>query len=374
MKKGLFNLALLISFVVSGKATAQSLTLPPSGDNEKASVTQWIGLVSVNISYNSPDVTGPNGEDRRGKIWGGLVPWGMSDNNFGSAEKMPWRGGANENTTFTVSHDVTVGGKNLPAGTYGLHFIPDPDEWTVIFSNNSSSWGSYFYDESEDALRVKVTPRKGEYTEWLTYEFIERKPNYAVAALKWEEMLVPIKVEADVNSYYLETIRAELRGAPGFTYQNWVQAVNFCVNNDMNLDEALQWADYAINAPFVGQKNFTTMQTKASVLIKLNRNDEADQLMSEAMELPATTMREIHFYGRQLIQMDRPEKAMEVFELNRKRNPDDNFTTYVGLARGYEAVGKNKQAIKNYRLAAENAPQGQREYYEDLAKKLEESK
>jgi len=371
MKKVILNIIFPVMALISGESLAQSLTLPPSGENQKSSVTQWIGLVSVTITYNSPDVTGPNGEDRTGKIWGGVVPWGMADNNFGRAEKIPWRGGANENTVLTVSHDVLVEGEPLPAGTYGLHFIPQPDEWTIIFSENSTSWGSYFYDEKEDVLRVKVVPRKGDFTEWLTYEFIERKPDHTIAALKWEEMMVPFKIEADVEGYYLAAIRNDLRSAAGFSYQNWVQAVNYCVNNNINLQEALQWADYAIGAPFVGQKNFTTLQAKAVVLMKLQRNDEADVLMAEAMDLPSTTMRDMHFYGRQLIQMDRPEKALEVFETNRKRHPEDNFTTYVGLARGYEAVGKKKLAIKNYRLAAENAPDGQRAYYQNLADSLE---
>ena len=58
---------------------------------------------------------------------------------------------------------VTIEGQPLAAGQYGLHLIAGPDEWTVIFSKNSSAWGSFFYDESQDALRVKVKPAKHEY-------------------------------------------------------------------------------------------------------------------------------------------------------------------------------------------------------------------
>ncbi|HYU31808.1 MAG TPA: DUF2911 domain-containing protein, partial [Thermoanaerobaculia bacterium] len=151
---------------VPAVAQQPGLTLPPDGDNELASVTQGIGLVRVTIQYNSPDVHSPTGEDRRGKIWGGLVPYGMASLGFGTCgDQCPWRGGANENTVFTTSHDVKIEGQPLPAGSYGLHFLPGQDEWTVIFSKNSTSWGSFTYDAKEDALRVKVKPQKSDYNE-----------------------------------------------------------------------------------------------------------------------------------------------------------------------------------------------------------------
>ena len=129
----------------------------------------------VTIDYSSPRVVrGKN--DRRGKIWGELVPWGLSDLGLNGCTSCPWRAGANENTTFTVTHDVKVQGQPLAAGTYGLHMIPGQDEWTVIFSKDASSWGSFWYDPKNDALRVKTKAGKSDYHEWLTYEFTEREP------------------------------------------------------------------------------------------------------------------------------------------------------------------------------------------------------
>jgi len=144
-------------------AAQPGLTLPPGGDNQKTVVTQYMGQVAVTLAYNSPDVTSPAGEDRTGKIWGQLVPYGMANLGFGTATESPWRTGANENTTFTVSHDVLVQGQPLAAGTYGLHTIPGEDEWTYIFSNNSTSWASYFYDPAEDALRVTAKPEEAPF-------------------------------------------------------------------------------------------------------------------------------------------------------------------------------------------------------------------
>ncbi len=369
MRKSFYAITFL--FLCNTLVFSQSISLPPSGDNQKCSVTQWIGLASVSITYNSPDVAGPNGEDRKGKIWGGVVPYGLSNNNFGTAKKMPWRAGANQNTTITFSHDMKVEGKSINAGTYGLHMIPGEEKWTIILNNNSTSWGSYFYDESKDALRVEVVPATSSYTEWLTYDFIEKKPTYTIACLKWEELMVPFKIEADVVNLYLAKIRQELQNSPGFTWQNWVSAVDFCMTNNVNLEEAKLWADYAIEAPFVGEKNFETLSTKARLLFVQNQNEDADAALNSAIQEPTATMVKIHNLGRQLIVMGKADKAMEVFEMNKKKNPDDNFTTIVGLARGYEATGKTKQAIKHYKMAAENAPEGQREYYLGLAKNLE---
>src|SRR5438309_7909165 len=144
-------------------AASAQITQPPSGGNQRQTVIQQIGLVKVSVDYSSPHVHSPQGVDRRGKIWGDLVPWGLVNLGFGSCKECPWRAGANENTVFTTSHDIQVEGQKLPAGSYGLQMIANPDEWTVIFSKNSTAWGSFFYDPADDVLRVKVKPAKSEY-------------------------------------------------------------------------------------------------------------------------------------------------------------------------------------------------------------------
>ena len=187
---------LFLSLPTLVSAQARGLTQPPSGGNQKASVTQFIGLVEVKIVYSSPDVTGPQGADRRGQIWGQLVPYGLTNLGFGTATEAPWRAGANENTVFTVSHDVEIQGKALPAGSYGLHMIvrEEGEPWTLIFSNDSTSWGSFFYEAGEDALRVDAIPEKAPFREWLTYDFIDRQQDKATAALHWEEVRVPFEI------------------------------------------------------------------------------------------------------------------------------------------------------------------------------------
>jgi len=337
-------------------ARAQGLTLPPSGANQKASVIQNIGLVEVRIDYSSPDVHSPQGQNRRGKIWGQLVPYGMTNLGFGTAKESPWRAGANENTVFTVSHDVLVEGQPLAAGSYGLHMIADPEEWTIIFSNDSTSWGSFFYDPEQDALRVQVKPEAAPFREWLTYDFVDRQPTQATVALWWEELRVPFTIEVpNVNELYVEQIRRELKDSPGFTWTNWVAAAQFAAQNQIHLEEALGWAEAAISAPFIGNENFTTLSTKSQVLAALGRGDEANAVMEQAIRHPTATVTQIHGYGRLLQTQGRTADAVHVFKLNGEIN-GDVWPVHVGLARAYSAEGDFETALVHARKAQEQAP------------------
>jgi tetratricopeptide (TPR) repeat protein len=366
---------ILFLTAISAWAMGQALTSPPSGDNQKSAITQWIGPVTVTIKYSSPDVHAPNGDDRTGKIWGEVAHYGFIDQGFGPSKAAPYRAGANENTTITFSHDVKVNGKDLKAGTYGLFLdVEKEGPWKWIFSNNSKSWGSYFYNPSEDALRVDVTPEDAPYTEWLTYGFDERKPSTTTAYMQWEKKRIPFKIEVpNVNEIYVNIMRDELRSNTGFDYRNFQNAALFAARNKINLEEALTWADNAISMPFFGRAEFGTLQTKATVLRAMNRNDEADAYMQRAINHPTASVQNIHQYARTLLSEGKKEKALEVFKLNRQKHPEDTFTTYVGLARGYAAVGDTKNAIKNWETAIKNLPEDQKPNlpaYEAELKKL----
>jgi hypothetical protein len=349
----LLSSAAVLAVAVNG--AAQSITLPPSGDNQRSEVTQQIGLVRATIEYSSPDVHAPNGDDRRGKVWGTLVPFGMHDLGFNN-RKGPWRAGANQNTVFAVSHAVTINGQPLPAGRYGLHMLAGEKEWTVIFSKNSTSWGSFSYEEAEDALRVAVKPEKAPYREWLTYDFTERRPDRATVALLWEELSVPFTIAVeDLPSLYIDNMRRELRNAQGFNSQQWQAAAQYCLQTGRNLDEALKWAENAISLPGVGQSTFPALSTKAQILEKLSRSADATAVMSTAMDLPNALPVEIHQYGRRLLTQGKAKEAMAVFQKNAKRF-GEAWPTHVGLARGYSAMGDYKSALKHAETALAQAP------------------
>jgi len=344
MRKLLFLFSAGFIFI---HAQAQ-LTVAPNGGNKKAMVGERIGITDITIHYDRPGVKG-----REGKIWGDLVPYGFGDLGFGTSKAAPWRAGANENTTIEFTDDVKVEGQNLPAGKYGFFIAVDASECTLIFSKNYTSWGSYFYDVKEDALRVKVKPAvKDNSTEWLKYEFENETDNSATIALLWEKWKIAFKVEVDYNKAQLASFRRELRSDKGFKWDAWQQAAQYCLDNNTNLEEALQWADYSISGQFIGEKNFQTLSAKAQILSKLNRGAEADAIMKEA--LPMGKADEVHAYARQLLQQKRSKEAFDIFKMNYDKNPN-TFTTNMGMARGYSAIGNYKEALKYAQAALPQA-------------------
>lgn len=370
----LLGMIIMMSTMVS----RAQLTLPPSGDNQQSTVTQWMGPVAVSISYSSPDVHAPDGRNRKGHIWGELVPYGMVNLQFGYSNEQhpsPWRGGANMNTNITFSHDVTVNGSTLKAGTYGLHFIPERDEWTIIFSSNSTSWGSFFYKPEEDVLRVKTKPAANAYHEWLTYEFTDRQADKCTVELMWELLRVPMEIKVpNITQVYVETFRKELRSDIGFNYQSWVDAANYCVNNKVNLDEALTWANYAIEEPFFGRTNFATLSCKAGVLKALGRTAEGDSVMKLALLDVTASVMDVHYYARGLQAEKKNKEALEIFLINYKKHPDSPVAN-LGLARGYSANGDYKNALKYAKAAQKLNPDPQVKLtLEQAVKLLEEGK
>ena len=384
MKKRYIQAMLVAFFVFLRFAHGQvlsELSLPPNGANERAEVSQWIGLVKITIDYHSPNVHGGTGADRSGHIWGELVKYGFFDEGLGPSRATPWRAGANETTTISFSHDVKVEGKDIKAGTYGLFLELEKDQpWTWIFSNNSTGWGSFQYDPKDDVLRVSVNPQSAPYTEFLTYGFDERRPDSAVAYLQWENRRIPFKIDVpNVNELYVAQMRKELEGWPGFKYQNWQIAAQFCAAHKINLDEALIWANKAITEPFKGpsrgHEDSSTLATKASVLQAMGRDAEADATIDKALHLPETDVIRMYVYAASLLSFGRKEKALEIFKVNQQHHPEEKFWTYLGLAQGFTAVGDKEDAIKNWELTLSNVPPNARSdvpRYEQTLKRLKE--
>ncbi|MBD3850413.1 MAG: DUF2911 domain-containing protein [Acidobacteria bacterium] len=179
-------IVLAVGFAVSSTAFAQEEKVRAS---LPASVSQTIGVDTViTFDYSRPGV-------KERTIWGELVPYGLTPGNKYSEDKpFPWRAGANEKTTIVVSSDVLVDGKPLPAGKYSIHMIPSEKDWIVIFNKVSEGWGSYDYDEAEDALRVTVTPVAAPFEEWMRFGFDDLAGTSAVAFLQWEKLKVPFTI------------------------------------------------------------------------------------------------------------------------------------------------------------------------------------
>ena len=343
------------------------LTTEPDGDNKKASVSEQIGIVKISISYSRPGVKG-----REGKIWNTPVAhYGFADQGHGTSYSTPWRAGANENTTLSFSHPVKIEGKDLPAGTYGFFIALGETESTLIFSKVNNSWGSFYYDSTQDALRVSVENETlDKSVEWLRYDFTDETRSSAVIAMSWEKRRIPFKVEADIQKLQMASFRSELRTTRPF--YDFMSAANYCVANNIELEQALAWMDRAIYFRIMGVKNFQTLGTKAAVLMKMDRVDEAKKIMEEAV--PMGTMIEVHFYGRTLLNMKLKQDALKVFKMNYDKFPNV-FTTNVGLGRAYSSAGEYKKALQYMKAALPQSPdETNKGRVESMIQKLEEGK
>jgi hypothetical protein len=336
----------LLMAAMSGVSPAQSFVLDLPRQSQRAEVSQRIGITDITISYHRPLVN-----DR--KVWGDLVPYGKV-----------WRAGANENTTITFSDPVQIEGKALDKGTYGLHMIPNADEWTIIFSKNSTSWGAFTYDEREDALRVTVKPQVADMHNALTYDFDQLKPDSALVELEWEKIAVPFKVSVDVHDLVEASLKKQLRNLSQYTWISWDDAANYLLAEKVALDDALIYANKSIE----NEDRYDNELTKSKILTALNRKDEATTAQKRALDM--ATPLQIHLYGRQLQGEKRSQEAFAIFRDNAQKHPDQWFV-HSGLARIYCSQGKFDDAAKEMKLALAGAPDNQKSYVDGLVKRLE---
>ncbi|HEV7780254.1 MAG TPA: DUF2911 domain-containing protein [Chitinophagaceae bacterium] len=340
------------------------MDLPPSGNNPRATVSEEVGITSITIKYSRPDVN-----KREGKIWGEVITWGFTSLNLNTNKSnMPWRAGANENTFITFEHDVKVEGKNLRAGTYGLHMAVWPDSAVLIFSTQSDAWGSFYYDEKYDVLRVTVKPvALDKSVEYLKYEFIEHKEKYCVIALQWEKISIPFKVEVDVDNIVIARLREQVTSQKGFNAFNMLGAAQYALNKNINLDEALGWSQRAALT-----KTFATLNVLGTAYTKLNRLTEADSTMKEALVL--ANVNQYIGYGRLLIAQKRNDKALEIM-LDAKTKFGDVFAVNNGLMFAYSAKGDFKNAIASGdKASAQAANAAAKKAVDDNIVKLKEGK
>jgi tetratricopeptide (TPR) repeat protein len=361
MKKTLLAIA---AFLYLHFFAAAQLTTPPNGGNKKATVAERVGLTDITIHYDRPGVKG-----REGKIWGTLVAYGFTDLGFGTSKAAPWRAGANENTTIEFSTDVKVEGKDLPAGKYGFFIAVGKEESIIIFSKNTSSWGSYFYDDKQDVLRVTVKQKVNEQAvEWLRYEFMNQTANSATIALLWEKWMFPLTVETDLNKNQADLFRNELKSDKGFEWKAWAQAASWCAENNTNLPEGLLWADYAISGQYIGEKNFNTLSIKSRLLNLAGKAAEADALMKETLALGS--MDEVLGYAGKLMAAKNTKAAADLFRVYYKKYPN-KFSTNMGMVSALSSEGNFKEALKYANAALKQAPdESNKKNVESIIEKL----
>ena len=327
-------------------ATSETLMLNLPRQSQHAVVTQRLGITDITVNYHRPLANGR-------QIWGKVAPYGQV-----------WRAGANENTTITFTDPVTIEGQSLDKGTYGLHMIPGENQWTVIFSKNSSDWGSFTYKQEEDALRVNVKPQAADAHDALAYDFDELKPDSAVVTMRWDKVAVPFKVQVKVNDLVTASIHRQLHGFNQYYWEGWDDAAGYLLANKINLEEALKYEDQSIQS----EERYDNLLNKSHILEAMNRKEDATVYRNKALD--AASPLQLYFYARQLQGEKKQDEALAVFRSTAKKFPD-YWTSHMGMARVYSAQGDFDNAVKEVKVALTGAPDSNKANLENYVKRLQ---
>ena len=344
------SFCIILALAYVAETSAQALQIPQN-TNFACSAGRQLGATDIEIQWHSPGVKG-----REGKIWGtDIAPYGFTVLGYGSNVVSPWRAGADESTMISFSTDVKINGKSLSAGKYGFFIAVYPDSCTLIFNKNTAGWGSYFYRADMDVMRVSTIQQKNQANlqERLIYTFSNQTPESLEIALEWERWKIPFRVEVDVKSATLATIRSQMSGALGFDPPSLEAAANWCLTNEVNYVEALNWITSATDPTLGGINTFRTLSVKSKLLEKTGKTAEASKIWNDAIEKASPI--ELHGYGRQLLAQKKLKEAMSVFENNYKKN-NGIWPTNVGMMRGLSATGNLKKALEHAKLALVDAP------------------
>ncbi len=337
-------LRFLLPFVlVSGLALGQStsLRLPPASPH--ASVSLQLGLTDITVRYSSPALSG-----RDVFADANVVPRGE--------QPAPWRAGADEATTLTASTDITVGGQPLSAGRYSLFVVVGEGNapWTLVVNREADQWGGYFYDKAHDALRVPLTLSEGPSVERLSYSLAPTAANAAELRLNWGTRQARVSLGVDLNATVVADLRRQLKGSEGFNSVAWNTAAEWCLAQNTNLDEALTWAERAIQPPLSpASPTATTLGTKAAILTKLNRKAEADAVDKQALEL--STAQELLARTANAYRGGDKARAKATLDYALKKYPNA-WETANAQGFWHRMEGNLEQAITYYKKAQELCP------------------
>jgi len=336
------TLAILLGAPALGAQSAV-LTLPDL--SQHARVVQRIGLTDLTVDYHRPRVAGRT-------IFGGLQAYGDV-----------WRAGANLNTTFETTDPISVEGHALPKGIYGVHMIPGRTSWVVIFSKNSTSWGSFYYDSTEDALRVTVTPAPIAPQDVLSYSFDDPAPSSVVLTMRWEKVAVPIRIDVDATHLVAQSLRDQLRGRAGSEWNAYEEVANYLLENSLDAKEALVDADQSIAM----EDRFENEMTRARALTALGRTSEATAARSRALTFG--TQAQVYAFGRSLQRVGVQGAAMDVYRVDAAKHPG-TWISHTELARLAVASNDYARATQDATLAVAVAPPRMKAALDDLIRQL----
>ncbi len=251
--------AVLLCAFISNTTFAQGLKVPQP--SPLTTIKQDFGLSTVELSYSRPAV-----KDR--KVFGDLVPYGKV-----------WRTGANGATTITFGDDVTVGGKKVAAGKYGILSIPGEAEWTIIITKQTDVTSPSAYKESEDVARFNVKAEKLPFSvESFMILFEDLKASSMNISIIWDNVFVTIPVTTEIDNRIMTQIDEQMKGdkPPYFT------AAYYYLENGKDLNKAVEWFDKAATE---NPKAFWILHQKAKAQAKLGKKAAAIATATKSMEI-----------------------------------------------------------------------------------------
>lgn len=270
MRSKIFLIAIIL-FIASINIFGQA-TFPRA--SQKSTVTQTVGDTEISIIYYRPNAKGR-------AIWGcqttDVIPKGGVTYDCLVPSGQVWRTGANDATVFEISNDVTINGQKLPKGKYSLHTIPNANEWTIIFNKTWNQWGSYQYDEKQDALRITAKPVAGDMKETMTIGIEDVKEDSANVVIAWDKIRVPFTVDiGDVNKRAVAKAQRQI-------VSDQISTANFILSSKMTdqYANAIDMLDKAIST----SETYGALTLKARILAEMGKKDEAIKVGERAVEV-----------------------------------------------------------------------------------------
>ncbi len=256
----------LIALLILTCSTAWAQISVPA-PSPLSTIEQKVGLTDMSVTYSRPSAKGRT-------IFGDLVPFGEM-----------WRWGANASTKLKTSDDITIEGKDVPAGEYALYAIPGESEWTIVIHKNTSYWGTGGdkYSTDEDLVRFTVKPNKSYpvATETMTFQFADITSDGCTIEFLWENTQIKLAVKANVDEQVMKEIDMKMKGVSSATYY---QAARYYYDNDKDINKAYEWIKLAL----VDNEKFWMVRQKALIEAKMGKYKDAIKTATKSMDLAQT--------------------------------------------------------------------------------------
>ncbi|MGJ7032228.1 DUF2911 domain-containing protein [Niabella hirudinis] len=253
---------IFFSLLLAGTISITQAQVKAPVPSPAQTIKQDFGLGTLEWSYSRPSLKGR-------KLYTDLAPAGKL-----------WRTGANSATTLTVSDEVIIGGKTIPAGKYGLLTIPGPKSWTVILTKQTDVTSDpTAYKEADDVVRVQAVPvTVKNSTETFTIQLANITPTTGELQLSWGNIVVPVPIKTIIDARIMASIDASIKSEK----PAYFQAATYYLENNKDLDKAIEWFAKAVETQ---PKAYWIQYQYARALAKAGRKKEAKAAAEKSMLL-----------------------------------------------------------------------------------------